>query len=432
MAPSTRKRQALMANPVDIPRPSKKRLKSLRPRKYAIHPFVELPSELQLRIMGFCDVKTLSAFSLLSNHFRELSLRVMWETQPVETYIKNFEQLDEHEDLRLAVRHLAIRKQSVPNRSRFSGVAQRLLTRFPKNYFPGLQELTIEYEPVSSDYFVAIMNTLSKYQPNKFKTLNIEVTYRWNPLNNTIVKDPAQNTIVYPTGLTTINLCFGYAGQILKFDPFKVFDANSDTVTTATASLRTWYNHFSLKPCPKVTTLYVQQGGFEKSCGKELAIKFPNTERLILDAPYCGLFWQGTDVGTMMERYVSWGRFPRVKTVEINCIKNMDYGRDPVNFRDSLIRHIRFLAKRWISDGGMPNLEVIQVKMGYLVGRIAPTDYFTLVIEIKETCRVVTTTWFKKLPQEVELEKEEAEKKAIENEQAEGAKADPMEDVVTV
>ncbi|KAF3214208.1 hypothetical protein TWF106_009267 [Orbilia oligospora] len=415
MAPSTRKRKAAIIDPFDSPNASKKRLRTLRPRKDAIHPFTELPSELQLRIMGFCDSKTLSAFSLLSNHFRELSLRVMWETQPVETYIKNFDQLDEHEDLRLAVRHLAIRKQSAPNRSRFSGVAKRLVTRFPRNYFPGLQEFTIEYETAASDYFVTIINTLSKYQPKRLKTINIHVIYRWRALNSTINKDPPHSNIIYPTGLTTVNLECKYTGQTLVFDPMKVFDANSGTVTTAKAYLGAWYNHFSLKPCPNVTTLYAKQDQYDRNCAKDLSKKFPNTERLILTAPSCGVLWPGADLATLMEKYADWRYFSRAKFVELTYSHGVRYGRNDVDLRDSILKNTKFLVRRWISDGEMPELEEVQV-MRFEPLKNMTNHSFTFQIEIKEARRVVVTSKITKLPDEIKLEKEKEEKERAEKE----------------
>ncbi|KAF3154400.1 hypothetical protein TWF569_000374 [Orbilia oligospora] len=428
MAPSTRKRKSTMIDPFDSPKASKKRLRTLRPRKDAIHPFTELPSELQLRIMGFCDSKTLSAFSLLSNHFRELSLRVMWETQPVETYIKNFDQLDEHEDLRFAIRHLAIRKQSAPNRSRFSGVAKRLVTRFPKNYFPGLQEFTIEYEPAASDYFVTIINTLSKYQPKRLKAININVMYRWSALNSTVNKDPSHSAITYPTGLTTVNLEFRYTGQTLAFDPMKVFDANSDTVTTAKAYLGTWYNHFSPKPCPNVTTLYATQEQYDRNCAKDLSKKFLNTERLILTAPSCGILWEGADLTTLMEKYADWRYFSRAKFVELTYSHGVRYGRNDIDLRDSILKNIKFLVRRWISDGDMPELEEVQV-MRFEPLKNMTTHSFTFQIEIKEARRVVVTSEVTKLPDEIKLEKEKEEKEKAERETEEKGKVEKEKEV---
>ncbi|RVD81874.1 uncharacterized protein DFL_009721 [Arthrobotrys flagrans] len=383
-----------MVNPFETAsKQSKKRLRSLRSRKDTTHPLTKLPSELQLRIMTYCDSKTLSAFSLLSNHFRELSLRVMWETQPVETYIKNFDQLDEHEDLRLAVRHLAIRKQSTPNKSRFSGVTKRLVTRFPRNYFSGLQEFTIEFEPVSSDDFVTIMNTLSKYQPKRLKTLNITLNYHRGSLNNATNK----YTIIYPTGLTTIMIRFGYSAQLPEWDPFKVLDANSDTLTTAKVYFGHWYKYFSLKPCPKVTTLYARQDVYDKGYARELSIKFPNTENLILSAP-CEVLWLHSDVATI-EKYADWSHFSRVKSVEITYPHNAPYSKN-ISYSDNVLRHVRLLAIRWIRDGDMPNLEVIKVMVVQPLTNIT-THSFTLQIEIKDACRVVTTGEITKLPDEI-------------------------------
>ncbi|KAK6521706.1 hypothetical protein TWF506_001910 [Arthrobotrys conoides] len=425
MVSSTRKRKlkAAVIDPFEPPKSSKKRLGTLRPRKDAIHPFTELPSELQLRIMGYCDLKTLSAFSLLSNHFRELALRVMWETQSVETYIKNFDQLDEHEDLRLAIRHLAVRKQSAPNRSRFSGVTKRLTTRFPRNYFPGLQEFTIEYEPASSDYFVTIINTLSKYQPRGLRTINITVNYRWSALNSTVNKDPSQSTIVYPTGLTTINLEFKYTGQILQFDPMKVFDTNSDTVTMAKAYVGTWYSHFSLKPCPNVTTLYVRQEQYDRICGKQLSIKFPNAEKLFINAPSCGILWPAADLTTLMEKYADWRFFSRVKYVELTYAHGVRYGRNNIDLRNSILKNIRFLVKRWVSESDMPNLFEVKV-MRFEPLNERTVHAFTFQIRQREKCRVVLTTKVTRIPEELQLEKERLERQQAEKEKEEKDKAE--------
>ncbi|KAK6362172.1 hypothetical protein TWF730_005868 [Orbilia blumenaviensis] len=418
MAPATKKRKAKAIDPLNPLRPSKKRIRSLRPRKDAIHPFTELPPEIQSRIMGFCDSKTLAAISLVNNYYRELSLRVMWETQPVETYIKNFKQLDEHEDLRLAVRHLAIRKQSAPNKSRFSGVAKRLQTRFPKNYFPGLQELTVEYDMASSDSFISVINTVSKYQPKRLKTMNITITYRMSRryLSTLDNKDPRQDGIIYPTGLTTVNVEFLYSSYKLAFDPLKAFDANSETVKTARVCFSRWHPHFSLKRCPKVTTLITKQDQCDVVCANELFTKFPNTQHLVINAPYCGIVWVPADRSRLMGRYVDWRIFSSVKSVEIIYSNGIRYGRNKIELRDGVISNITYLVKQWISDGFMPELKVVDVlvrRFEYPSREDITEHSFTLKIELKDMVRVVTTDRITRYQEETfseQLKAKEAEK----------------------
>lgn len=140
------------------------------------------------------------------------------------------------------------------------------------------------------------MNTLATYQPKRLKTLNIRIIYKWDKLN----AHANQDTIVYPTGLTTISVKCPYITQTLQFDPLKVFDANSDSVTTAKVYIGSWYQQFSSKPCLKVKTLYAKQDQFDRYCAKQLFAKFPNTEYLILNAPLCGPLWLGANQATAM------------------------------------------------------------------------------------------------------------------------------------
>ncbi|KAF3925920.1 hypothetical protein ABW20_dc0105532 [Dactylellina cionopaga] len=298
MAPS-RKRKSV-ADSSTTSGPQQKR-RALRPRKDAIHPFTQLPAELHLRIFKFCDSKTLAAISLLSNHFRELSLRILWETQPVDTFLKNFGQLDEHDDLRHAVRHLAVRSNSTPNRSRMSGVTKRLLTRLPKNYLPGLTEFTIEYSSVTVDFFAQIMNCLATHKPRNFKTLNIKTIYKWSKYGaRGPPQDPEREPIVFPKDLTTIRVTCNFNCDMLGFNPLQAFDANKDSVTVAEVNLCRWFDHFSMKQCPNVRTLYVKQDPYDHYVAEQLSKKFPNVERLVLNSPQCGVLWPSANTFKMM------------------------------------------------------------------------------------------------------------------------------------
>ncbi|KAK6541451.1 hypothetical protein TWF694_007261 [Orbilia ellipsospora] len=287
MGRASSKRKANVNDAISSPEPSKKRVKTLRAsKKNAPHPFSELPHELQLRILSFCDKKSLAAMSMVSQHWREMSLLVIWETQPVGAIMKNFTQLDKHEDLRLAIRHLKVSTDCAPNATRMRTVASRLAARLPKNRFPGLREFTIDYHKSSTDPYIQIINLLAAHKPKNLKSLNINTIVKWT--RSGITMDPEQKNIVYPTGLTTIRISCGYWNHQVEWDPLLAFDANKDTLTTAKLDVRGFLDHFSLKPCPNVRSLTIRQDYHDQKMAERTPIKFPNVEELFLDAPQFG------------------------------------------------------------------------------------------------------------------------------------------------
>ncbi|KAK6349574.1 hypothetical protein TWF696_005859 [Orbilia brochopaga] len=407
---------------------SMKRLQTLRPRKDAIHPFLNLPHELQLRILSFCDARTLAAVSLVSIHFRELSLRILWESQPVETLVRNFKQLDEHEDLRLAVRHLAVRTLSAPNKSRMSGIAKRLLTRFPKNYLPGLTEFTIEYHTAQSDLFVQIMTSLATHQPRNLKTLNIGALSKWPPnvSAQACIEDKTQDTIIYPKGLTTIRITCSFGVRPFLYDPVKVFDSNADTVTTAELNVSHWAPNFSLGVCPKVKTLSAHQEQYEAGASRELSIKFPNVDRLILNLPQCGIMWPSAAMEREMSKYLHWDAMTSVKSIKLVYSAFFRYGMDRVQCRDSALKSHKYLVEQWVARGRMTRLEKVECWCRASSNRASQPDVLThsfdfmIVAAAGETEKRVSCeniTLFKEEEEELELAKrtKKTEQPAIES-----------------
>ncbi|KAF3913710.1 hypothetical protein AA313_de0203959 [Arthrobotrys entomopaga] len=285
------------------PEPSSKRVWTLRRNrnKNVPQPLSELPYELQLRMLSFCDKKMLTAMSMVSNHWRNMSLRVIWETQPVLAVMQNFKQLDKHEDLRLAIRHLKVSGDCAPTEGRMKTVADRLATRLPQNNYPGLREFTIEFHEGNADQYIQIMNLLAANKPKNLKSLNIIATFKWS--KSAIILDPKHENIVYPTGLTTIRVNCGYMDEF-EWDPLLVFDKNKDTLTTVNLDLRDGYrDHFSLQPCLNVRTLTVHQELRDSMVAENSSIKFPNLEEIYLDTFMLPYVWrEEVLVSTYLER----------------------------------------------------------------------------------------------------------------------------------
>ncbi|EWC45638.1 hypothetical protein DRE_05199 [Drechslerella stenobrocha 248] len=356
----SRKRETAI---VPTTKASRGRLKTLRSRPREGYddfcPFLGLPSELQLRILSYCNFKTLVTVSLVSNHLRDISLHLIWETQPVDCISRNMKQLDEHEDLRPAVRHLAVRKNTAPSASRMLAVAKRLAVRFPKDYFSALKEFSIDYHGGQSDHFIQIINTLAKHQPRNFKTLNIGALYKWSKLDDEDknVVDKYHANITYPSGLTTIRITSGFNRRTYKYDLTKAFDASADTLTTAELHIGCWWPHLSMKQCPKVTTLSVRQEEYDIPVAPQMAIRFPNVEKLVLNAPRCGGFWPPHMMEASLERYQQWEVMSSVKHV---TLINEGAGMDHFTWRDAAAKGLKHIVTKWVTKGRMRNLERVE------------------------------------------------------------------------
>ncbi|KAF3915631.1 hypothetical protein ABW21_db0208858 [Orbilia brochopaga] len=421
---ASRKRKIGYA-PVTASTTSMKRRKTLRPRKDAVHPFNNLPYELQLRTLSFCDKKTLNAVSLVSNNFREMALRVLWESQPVETFVNNFKQLDEHEDLRVAVRHLAVRRQSAPNKSRMSGVAKRLQARIPKDFFPGLTEFTIEFHTAQSDQFVLIMILLANKRPRNFKTLNIVSRYRLpTPDEEDAIKDWHQDFIIYPRGLTTIRMETELGYHMTPYDPLRAFDWNAETLTTVELNTAQWSPNFSIMVCPNVKTLTAQQKNWEPGAAKELAIKFPNVETLRLTLPQCGNHWTGANIEREMGKYVGWDSFKAAKTIQINQHAGFRPYMKPEKLKicaEWAFDCHQYLVEQWVERRMMMKLERVECwcTAPALSSRTL-IHKFDIVLDVDQIARTVVPTRFKYLQEYLEDEdKEEDAESAKKDDEAE-------------
>ncbi|EPS39297.1 hypothetical protein H072_6921 [Dactylellina haptotyla CBS 200.50] len=400
MAPSRKRKTAARS----VANPSKKRRSVRGPQVGDVaSPFTTMPAELQLRVLRFCDPKTLAAVSITSNYFRELALRVLWEIQPVDTFLKNFSQLDKYEDLRLAVRHLAVRNNSTPSRSRMSGVTKRLVDRFPKNYFPGLTELTVEFHGATYEHFADIMNSISTHKPRNLKRLNIKVARRWTKLGD--VWDTKHKEVKYPTDMKSIRVECSYGGTPFAFDPILALDASRNTLTTADIRLSLWYDHFSLQPCPKVKSLDVYHEVFDGAIAEKATKKFPNVEHLVLRAPQFGAIWHRENPDIVMEKYVAWNGFSALKSAELMYIESDRFGFGRVKCRDIVMKSFVSLIGKWIAGGKLKDLEKVrcyyQNDMYWRGGRgTEPVHSFDLLITKSGELRSVTVGNITRFPEE--------------------------------
>jgi hypothetical protein len=88
------------------PEPTKKRVRINESGENTYSPLMGLPIELQLIILDFLDIRSVEAMSSTCTHFDEISKRLLWSMQPVDAIEKNFETLDEFEELKSAVRYV--------------------------------------------------------------------------------------------------------------------------------------------------------------------------------------------------------------------------------------------------------------------------------------------------------------------------------------
>ncbi|KAF3938597.1 hypothetical protein ABW19_dt0200434 [Dactylella cylindrospora] len=358
-----------------------KRVKTLRPRKNAPHPFVQLPIELQLRILSNCDERTLSAFSITSTYFRELSLRLLWETKPIDTIVKNFNMLDEFEDLRRAVRHIRLDQRYLGSDiRRMSATTTRIIDRLKKNYFTGLTQFTANLFPLHMIHFVRLMDALSTYQPKNLKTLEIKVGQTWQrsyPSSGV----PEMQDVPFPRGLTNVRLIVNYdSRQALQFDPTKVFDASKDTLVNAEIGVGNWYPHFSLMPCPNVKTLTIHQSDYYNvpKMADKIRIKFPNVETLIFRGSGIRGTWPMWYREKAAGRYKEWNMLSTVKRVGMVYIIDSPVVGARMNQRESMMKYMKSVVEDWIgSPMQMPLLE--RIVCSYAIwdgGRPRGEDYF--------------------------------------------------------